>query len=79
MDRYSAGDHVVSAIAGRYFTVSTRFSWTNPLAGCQATRRSILIGSKAIMVPLGLAMATVSILILIDRSSATQRFIYMIF
>ena len=38
-----------------------------------------LIGSKAIMVPLGLAMATVSILILIDRGSATQRFIYMIF
>ena len=39
MDRYSAGDRVVSPIAGRYFTVSTRFSWTNPLKPvCQATR-----------------------------------------
>ena len=37
------------------------------------------IGSKAIMVPLGLAMAVVSILVVIDRGSDTQRFIYMIF
>ena len=38
-----------------------------------------LIGSKAIMILLGLAMAIVSILVVIDRGSDTQRFIYMIF
>ena len=37
------------------------------------------IGSNAILVPLGLAMAVVSILVVIDRGSDTQRFIYMIF
>ena len=37
------------------------------------------IGSKAMMVPLGIAMAVVSILVVIDRGSDTQRFIYMIF
>ena len=46
------------------------------LTDCKAASA---IGSKAIMVPLGLAMAVVSILVVIDRGSDTQRFIYMIF
>ena len=37
------------------------------------------IGSKTIMFPLGIAMAVVSILVVIDRGSDTQQFIYMIF
>ena len=46
------------------------------LTDCKAASA---IGSKAIMVPLGLAMAVVSILVVIDRGSDTQRFTYMIF
>ena len=38
-----------------------------------------LIGSKVFIVSLGTAMAIASILVVIDRGSDTQRFIYMIF